>query len=315
MTTRTTGVQRVREFNRFWTRIIGVLDDGLAGTTHSLAEARVLYELAHDGGPDRSAGTEVADLRRQLTMDAGYLSRILSRLSEAGLVERERSATDTRRQVVRPTPAGRDAFAELDARQADAVHRLLAPLDEERRDSLVTAMADIRRQFDENPGGARSVVLREPEPGDLGWVVSRHGALYAAEYGWDSTFEVLVARIVADSASADVRAGTWIAEVDGRRAGCVFCVPSDSDPAGTAQLRLLLVEPFARGAGVGARLVDQCLRFARRAGYQRITLWTNDVLSAARRIYQQAGFRLDDEKRHRSFGTDLVGQNWSRALT
>lgn len=270
----------------------------------------MLYELAHRDD------TEVADLRRDLDLDAGYLmGRILSRLAEAGLAERERSGSDTRRQVVRLTRAGRGAFAVLDDRQAAAVRGLLDPLDDERRNALVTAMGDIRRQFDGKDAGRGPVVLRAPEPGDLGWVVSRHGALYAAGYGWDRTFEGLVARLVADfAATTDPRSAAWIAEVDGERAGSVFCMPSAADPGSTAQLRLLLVEPGARGAGVGGRLVEQCLRFARRSGYRRITLWTNDVLSAARRIYQQAGFRLDDEKAHRSFGVDLVGQNWSRDL-
>lgn len=309
MVTRTDDVRRVREFNRFWTRVIGVLDAGLAGTVYSLTEARVLYELAHRGD------TEVADLRRDLGLDAGYLSRILARLAEAGLAERERSSTDTRRQVVRLTPAGQDAFAELEERQVGAVRELLDPLDDGRRDALVAAMRQVRRQFDDNRSGAPSVVLRAPAPGDLGWVVSRHGAVYAAEYGWDLTFEALVARIVADFAGTpEPRAAGWIAEVDGERAGCVFCVPSADDPDGTACLRLLLVEPSARGAGLGARLAEECLRFARRSGYRRITLWTNDVLSAARRIYQKAGFQLDDENPHHSFGADLVGQTWSRAL-
>lgn len=308
MPTRTDPVQLVREFNRFWTRVIGVLDAGLAGTTHSLTEARVLYELAHRGE------ARVADLRRDLDLDAGYLSRILARLSEAGLTDRERSAADTRCQVARLTPAGREAFAALDEQQAATVRELLDPLGGERRDALVRALRDIRRQFDGKDSGVRAVVLRAPEPGDLGWVVSRHGALYASEYGWDATFEALVARLVADFASAaDPRSAAWIAEVDGERAGSVFCMPSEGDPS-TARLRLLLVEPGARGAGVGARLVEECLRFARRHGYRRITLWTNDVLSAARRIYQQAGFHLDDEKAHHSFGAHLVGQDWSRDL-
>ncbi len=247
--------------------------------------------------------------------DAGYLSRILTRLAEAGLVDRERSGADGRRRVARLTPAGSEAFAVLDEQQSTAVRELLEPLDGERRDALVRAMGDVRRQFDGKKAGRRIVVLRAPAPGDLGWVVSRHGALYAAEYGWDRTFEGLVARLVSDfAAAADPRSAAWIAEVDGERAGSVFCVPSGADPASTAQLRLLLVEPGARGAGVGARLVEECLRFARRSGYRRISLWTNDVLGAARRIYQQAGFHLDDEKVHRSFGADLVGQNWSRDL-
>jgi GNAT superfamily N-acetyltransferase len=213
---------------------------------------------------------------------------------------------------VRLTEAGRSAFAALDGAQVDAVEQLLAPLSTEEQSRVVTAMGTIRRVLGDLPPEP-GLVLRPPHAGDLGWVVERHGALYAAEYGWDATFEALVARIVADFAEGHdpARETAWVAEVGGERVGCVFCVRADET---TAQLRLLLVEPSARGRGVGKRLVDECLRFAARAGYSRITLWTNDVLTEARRIYQRAGFELDREEAHRSFGHDLVGQNWSRAL-
>ncbi len=300
-------VSEVRGFNRFYTRVLGLLRPRLVGSAFTLTEARVLFEVAH---ADQVA---VTDLRRALDLDAGYLSRILSRFIADGLVERRPAASDARRHLVRLTEPGRAAFADLDALQTEAIDRMVAPLDDDQRSQLVTAMGRIRRVLDDHrpsPG----LVLRAPEPGDLGWVVERHGARYAAEYGWNADFEVLVARIVADfgerrDAGAEA---AWIAELDGERVGCVFCTASDTP--GAAQLRLLLVEPQARGAGVGTRLVDECLRFARRSGYQRIMLWTNDVLVAARRVYQRAGFRLDRREPHTSFGRDLVGEYWSRDL-
>jgi DNA-binding MarR family transcriptional regulator/GNAT superfamily N-acetyltransferase len=306
MSSMATVVDDVRRFNRFYTRVLGLLRPNLAGSAFGLTEARVLFELAH--GNDVS----VSDLRRQLDLDAGYLSRILSGFTGSGLVARDQSATDGRRQVVRLTAEGRKAFADLDRLQADAIDSLLKPLDDAQRTELVTAMGRIRRTLGDEPSW-RGLVLRPPAPGDLGWVVERHGARYAAEYGWDTTFETLVARIVADFADRHdtKREAAWIAELDGERVGGVFCTAADAD---TAQLRLLLVEPSARGSGVGTRLVDECLRFARRSGYLRVTLWTNDVLLAARRIYERAGFQCDRREPHHSFGHDLVGEYWSRDL-
>ncbi len=300
-------VNEVRGFNRFYTRVLGLLRPQLAGSAFSLTEARVLYEVAHS---DQMA---VTDLRRALDLDAGYLSRILSRFIADGLVDREPSATDGRSQMVRLTPAGQVAFTELDTLQADAIDRLVAPLDDDQRQQLVTAMGRIRRVLDDQHATS-GLVLRSPEPGDLGWVVERHGARYAAEYGWGVDFEALAARIVADFGERrDAKnEAAWIAELDGERVGCVFCTASDTP--GTAQLRLLLVEPQARGTGVGTRLVDECLRFAGRSGYGRIMLWTNDVLVAARRIYQRAGFQLDRREPHTKFGSGLVGEYWSRDL-
>jgi len=300
-------VDEVRGFNRFYTRVLGLLRPQLVDSAYGLTEARVLFELAHS---DQLA---VTDLRTALGLDAGYLSRILSRFLADGLVEREPSATDARRQLVRLTDAGRAAFAELDTRQADAIDRLIDPLTEEQRVELVSAMGRIQRVLDDRRGSP-GLVLRAPEPGDLGWVVERHGARYAAEYGWDVGFEPLVARIVADFGTRQdtKREAAWIAELDGERVGSVFCTASETSD--TAQLRLLLVEPRVRGAGVGTRLVDECLRFARRAGYARIMLWTNDVLEPARRIYQRAGFSLDHSEPHTSFGSGLVGEYWSRDL-
>lgn len=304
-------VAQIRAFNRFYTRVIGVLDGGHLGTRFSLVEARLLYELAHEA----EQGSPVTDLRRRLHLDAGYLSRILGRLEADGLVRREQDPGDARRQVVALTGAGREAFADLDRRQVASVEDLLNPLSPDRRDALTGAMRTITEVL-EPRSGPRGFVLRAPEPGDLGWVVSRHGALYAREYGWDATFEAMVTRIVADYAAGHdpARETGWIAEVDGRPVGSVFCMASDDDPEHTAKLRLLLVEPSARGLGVGAGLVEQCLRFARRSGYTRITLWTNGALHAARRIYQGAGFTLDDETSRHAFGGMQVEQNWSRAL-
>jgi DNA-binding MarR family transcriptional regulator/ribosomal protein S18 acetylase RimI-like enzyme len=298
-------VAEVREFNRFYTATIGVLQEGLLRTPYSLTEARVLFELA------QRADTEVAQLRRTLGLDAGYVSRMLARFESDGLVLRTQSATDGRRQVIRLTQAGRAAYRRLDERSGQEIQRLLDRLGSAEQRRLIRAMATIRGLL----GTSRSaeVTLRSPEPGDYGWVVARHGALYAREHGWDASFEALVARIVADFAGGydPSRERFWLAEVDGERAGCVFCVRRDDI---TAQLRLLLVEPDARGLGIGSRLVGECVEFARAAGYRRMVLWTNDVLGAARRIYQRAGFQLVSERPHHSYGQDLVGQDWALDL-
>jgi DNA-binding MarR family transcriptional regulator/GNAT superfamily N-acetyltransferase len=298
-------ITAMRSFNRFYTNVIGVLRAGLLDTPYSLTEARVIFELA------RAGDGEVAALRRDLDLDAGYLSRILNRLTADGLAEREKSSVDGRRQVVRLTPAGRAVAADLDARSTAQISELLADVSADDQRRLVDAMATIQRVL--SPARPSLVVLRAFGPGDLGWVVQRHGELYAQEYGWDQTFEALVARIVGDFGTAHDPAAeaAWIAEVDGAPVGCIFCVRRDES---TAQLRLLLVDPAARGLGVGSRLVEECVRFAKRAGYARITLWTNDVLSAARRIYERAGFRLVSAKGHRSFGKDLVEQDWELEL-
>jgi DNA-binding MarR family transcriptional regulator/predicted N-acetyltransferase YhbS len=321
MTTGTSdgAVSEMRAFNRFYTNATGLLRGGFLDSPYSLTEVRVLFELAH-GGP-----VEVAALRRSLDIDAGYLSRLLGRFDGEGLTVRERSASDGRRQVIKLTAAGRAAFAELDARQSEQTAGLLAGLDEADQRRLLAAMQVIRQVLPgesraREPGGdgerrgrARAYLLRAPRPGDLGWVVARHGALYAAEYGFDETFEHLVARIVADYAESHdaEREAAWIAEVDGQPAGSVLCVRKDDE---TAQLRLLLVEPSARGLGIGGRLVEECLEFARRAGYRQIMLWTQDCLVEAGRIYARTGFRLVKDGKHHSFGRDLVEQIWSRSL-
>ncbi len=299
-------VAAVRGFNRFYTNVIGLLRGKYLDTPYSLTEARLLFELA------QRDISEVTDLRRTVDIDPGYLSRILARFETDGLISRQRSAADGRRQVIRLTDSGRSVVAGLDARSAEQTRDMLAAVRDEDRRKLLDAMRVITESLTESPR-PRGYLLRSPRPGDMGWVVQRNAALYAEEFGWDDSYEALVARIVADyvdNRDPDAEAA-WIAEVDGAPAGCVFCV---RDNATTARLRLLLVEPWARGLGIGSRLVEEVLRFARRAGYAEITLWTNDILNDARRIYQRAGFTLDNENQHHSFGKDLTGQNWSRAL-
>jgi DNA-binding MarR family transcriptional regulator/GNAT superfamily N-acetyltransferase len=299
-------VAAVRAFNRFYTNVIGLLRGKYLGTPYSLTEARLLFELAQR---DTSG---VTDLRRVVDIDAGYLSRILGRFEDDGLITRQRSAADGRRQVTALTSAGRAAVAGLDSRSAFQTRDMLGHVRDEDRHALLEAMRVITQALTQSPR-PRGYLLRAPRPGDLGWVVQRNAALYAEEFGWDASYEALVARIVADYVEHrdPVAEAAWIAEVDGTPAGCVFCVREN---ATTARLRLLLVEPWARGLGIGSRLVEEVLTFARGAGYTAITLWTNDVLADARRIYERAGFTLVDETPHHSFGQDLVGQNWSRRL-
>jgi DNA-binding MarR family transcriptional regulator/GNAT superfamily N-acetyltransferase len=299
-------VTAVRAFNRFYTNLLGLLRGKYLDTAYSLTEARLLFELA------RRDASEATDLRQAVDIDAGYLSRILARFEADGLITRARSPADARRQVIRLTGTGRSAVADLDARSAAQTRNMLAGVRPDDRARLLEAMRVITKVLT-GSRRPRGYLLRAPQPGDMGWVVQRNAAVYAEEFGWDASYEALVARIVADyleHRDPDTEAA-WIAEVDGTPAGCVFCVREN---ATTARLRLLLVEPWARGMGIGSRLVEEVLRFARGAGYTAITLWTNDVLSGARRIYQQAGFTLDSERRHRSFGQDLTGQTWSRRL-
>jgi DNA-binding MarR family transcriptional regulator/GNAT superfamily N-acetyltransferase len=299
-------VAAVREFTRFYTSVLGLLREGLLDTPYSMTEARIIFELA------RQDEVEVAAMRRWLDLDPGYLSRILARFEADGLVRKSRSAGDARRQVIGLTQAGRAVFRKLDALSSGQIRGLLAPIPPGGRSRLTAAMAGITEVLG-GAAGPATVVLRPPAPGDLGWVIQRNAALYAAEYGWDETYEALVARIVADYAARGDHAGeaAWIAELRGEPAGCVFCMRKSDQ---TAQLRLLLVEPSARGMGIGDRLVAECVAFARRAGYREIVLWTNDVLHAARRIYQRAGFELVRADPHHSFGHDLTGQDWRLAL-
>ena len=296
-------VAAVREFNRFYTSRIGVLDEGYLSSRSSLTEVRVLYELAHRGSATAS------ELGGDLGIDAGYLSRILRGFARRGVLARTAARDDARKSMLRLTPRGKAAVAPLEARARDQIGVMLEKIPAAEQERLVASMRAIERGLKSGPRATPKVTLRSHRPGDMGWVVERHGALYWQEYGWDETFEALVADIVARFITHldPKRERCWIAEVDGERVGCVFCVRRSKT---VAKLRLLLVEPQARGLGVGSRLVDECIRFARAAGYRELTLWTNDVLVAARRIYERAGFELVESERHRSFGKALVGQNW-----
>lgn len=297
----------IRRFNRFYTRQIGALEEGLLQSPFSLTEARILYELAH-----RPAVT-ASVIARDLALDPGYLSRILSRFESRGLISRRFSAGDGRQSRLRLTAAGEAAFAPLDVAANASVGTVLAHLPETGQQHLVAAMATIRTLLGDPEDPAPAVTFRAPRAGDYGWVVHRQGVLYAAEYGWDQSFEALVAEIVAAFVkNFDARGDAcWLAERAGEIVGSIFLV-RESDQVG--KLRLLYVEPAARGLGIGHHLVAECIAGARRAGYSRLTLWTNDVLVSARRIYAAAGFRLVREERHHSFGKDLVGQFWELAL-
>ena len=301
-------VAAVREFNRFYTSRIGVLDEGYLSSRFSLTEVRLLYELAHRGSATAS------ELGRDLGIDAGYLSRILRGFSRRGVVARAAAKDDARKSILRLTARGRATVAPLEAKARKQIGVMLDGVPPTEQDRLVASMRAIERGLGPGPRAAPKVVFRAHRPGDMGWVVERHGALYSREYGWDETFEALVADIVAKFITHldPKRERCWIAEVDGERVGCVFCVKKSKT---VAKLRLLLVDPRARGLGIGSRLVDECIRFARAAGYREITLWTNDVLVAARRIYERAGFELVESERHTSFGKKLVGQNWRLRLS
>ena len=295
-------VASVRAFNRSYTQFLDVLNEHHLHTPYSLTEARVLFELGQ-----RDA-TEVSALRQATGVDAGYLSRLLSRFDEDGLVRRDRSNSDARRQVIRLTNKGHDSFRVLDTKSAGHIRALLVDLSEEEQVRLIEAMDMIRRRID-RPSGRPDVTLRQPAPGDFGWVIEREAALYASEHGFDSSYEALVAQIVADYLDKHDphRERVWIAELHGERVGAIFCVRKDDR---TAKLRLLHVEPSTRGAGVGTVLVDECVEYARSVGYRAIELWTVSLLAPARRIYQRAGFQLVEEDTAPRFGTELTGQTW-----
>jgi DNA-binding MarR family transcriptional regulator/N-acetylglutamate synthase-like GNAT family acetyltransferase len=297
----------VRHFNRFFTRRIGVLREGLLHSPYSLTEARVLFELA------QRDNLTASDLCRDLGLDPGYLSRILARFEQQGLVDKARSENDGRQRLLRLTPAGEKAFALLDKRSHDEVLEMLSDLAEEDQRRLLKAMRTIESVLDRDFKFSEPFFLRQHEPGDMGWVTHRHGVLYAQEYGWDERFEALVAQIVADFINNynPARERCWIAEMNGEIVGSAFVVQASET---VAKLRLLLVEPKARGLGLGSRLVRECIRFARRSGYQKLTLWTNDVLLAARHIYEKMGFTLVAREAHHSFGHDLVGETWELDL-
>ncbi len=301
-------IAAIRAFNRFYTRRIGALDEHLAGSGFSLAEARVLYELSERGR------ISAADLARELSLDPGYLSRLLAGFARRKLIARERAEGDGRLVLISLTAKGRAAFVPLDAGSSAAVATMVAALGEDERRRLVDAMASVRAVLgDGPPASARPVVLRRHQPGDIGWIIHRQGRLYAEEYGWDETYEALVAEILAAFVkNFDAqRERSWIAEMDGEIAGSVFLVRVSDE---VAKLRLLYVEPTARGLGLGSRLVEECIAFARGKGYRTLTLWTNDVLASARRLYEGHGFRLVSQGRHKSFGKDLVGQTWELSL-
>lgn len=302
-------IEAFRRFNRVYTRVIGLLDEELLKSGRSLSEARVLFELATG---DQIGPSEIAD---KLNLDAGYLSRILAKFEKDGLLSRSRLPADGRHAVLRLTRKGKTAFGELDRRSASQARGILNALTPVKRSALIQSMGTIERVFAEEWRAGAPFILRSQRPGDMGWVVERHAVLYTEEYGWNDQFEGLVAKIVAEFISGfDARRERcWIAERDRERLGCVFLVqhPEQED---TAKLRLLLVEPSARGMGLGKALVGECVQSARLAGYKRMTLWTQSILHAAHRIYQQAGFRLTAEEPHHSFGKDLVGQTWELEL-
>lgn len=300
-------VRAVRYFNRFFTRQIGVLREGLLHSPYSLTEARILFELANQERPTAS------DLCRELGLDAGYLSRILTRFEQQKLVEKVPSDTDGRQRLLRLTPDGQQAFALLDQRSHEEAAELLTNLKEDDQQRLLKAMQTIEGILGEGLKFSEPFFLRPHQPGDMGWITYRHGVLYAQEYGWDETFEALVAKIVADFITDfnPARERCWIAEMGDEIVGCVFVVQASET---VAKLRLLLVEPKARGMGLGGRLVEECIRFARRVGYQKMMLWTNDVLKEARHIYQKKGFQLVETEPHHSFGHDLVGETWELNL-
>ena len=300
-------VEAVRRFNRFCTRRIGVLDEHLLKGPFSLGEARLLYELAHRDGPS------AAELARDLSLDPGYLSRVLRDLAARGLIERQRSASDGRQTELSLSEAGREALAPLDRQSAAAVAEMLAPLSGHDRTRLLAALATVESFLSGAERTPPAIVIRRHQPGDIGWIVHRQGRLYAEQYGWDETYEGLVAEILAAFVKNfdEQRERAWIAEMDGAIVGSVFLIRQDD---AVAKLRLLYVEPVARGLGLGARLVDEVIAFARGKGYRTLTLWTNDILASARRIYEAAGFRLVAQGRHKSFGRDLVGQTWQLAL-
>jgi DNA-binding MarR family transcriptional regulator/GNAT superfamily N-acetyltransferase len=300
-------ISAVRHFNRFFTRQIGVLREGLLHTPYSLTEARILFELA------QRQNLTSSDLCRELGLDAGYLSRILARFEQQGLLEKVRSEADGRQRLLRLTSEGEKAFTLLNQRSCDEVTEMLNDLSEGDQQRLLKAMETIEHILSKGFKYAEPFFLRSHEPGDMGWVTHRHGVLYAEEYGWDEHFEALVASIVADFINnyKPEREHCWIAEMNGEIVGSVFVVQAS---ATDAKLRLLLVEPKARGLGLGTRLVEECIRFARRRGYQKLMLWTNSVLVEARHIYEKTGFKLVAQEAHHSFGHDLIGETWELLL-
>lgn len=301
-------IKALRAFNRFYTQRIGVLEPYL-GSEFSLTEVRVLYELAHR---DQPTATE---LGRDLALDAGYLSRILRRFEAQGWLQKSPSPADARQSLLRLSESGHAAFAPLQQRSRDEAGALLAGLPAARRGEMLEAMNKVQRLLDADatPAKPRAAVLRDPQPGDIGWVVEQHGAIYAREYGWDAEFEGLVAKVAGDFLKnfQPQWEKCWIAELEGQRVGSAFVVRKS---ATVAQLRLLILTPEARGLGLGARLTDECIAFARGKGYKKMVLWTNSCLDAARGIYAKRGFQLTKSERYNGFGKKLVGETWELRL-
>jgi DNA-binding MarR family transcriptional regulator/GNAT superfamily N-acetyltransferase len=304
-------IAAVRRFNRFYTRQIGVLRKNFLDSPYSLGEARVLYEIGN--GKSRTA-TEIG---RALDLDAGYLSRVLRDFEKRALIRRETSKHDARQSHLTLAPSGRKAFALLNRLSQRDIGTMLRKLAPARQSQLIDAMHTIEQLLGatdgEKPSEPRDYIVREPRHGDFGWIVKRNAEIYAAEYGWTAPFEGVCAQIVADFVNKfdPKRERCWIAEMDGENVGSIM-LANDGD--GTARVRLLILDPKARGLGIGARLVDECIRFARRAGYKKVTLWTHSVLAAARHIYQKAGFRLTRTERHRSWGRPVVSEYWDLQL-
>jgi DNA-binding MarR family transcriptional regulator/GNAT superfamily N-acetyltransferase len=300
-------ISSVRAFTRFYTGKLGVLDQHLLKTPFSLSEARVLYELANRENPSAKA------IGSELNLDPGYLSRIIQKLEDDGLVSRKPLPSDRRQYQLRLTAKGRQSYSKLDRRSHAEVGAMLGRLQDGDRQCLTGAMATIRRLLEPGSGQAPTTLLREPRPGDMGWVVQSHGALYASEYGWDASFEALVAEIAAKFLrSFDAsRERCWIAELDGIQVGSIFLVRESDE---VAKLRLLLVAPAGRGRGLGRRLVEETIAFARACGYRKITLWTQSILVSARKIYRDLGFVLVNTEPHRSFGQNLIGETWELNL-
>jgi len=303
-------IAAVRRFSRFYTRQLGLLQESLVQTRFSLAQARVLYELAN-----RDSVT-ASELAADLDLDPGYLSRILRRFAEDGLLGKKRAANDGRQSLITITAKGRKAFAPLNKGSHDQVAAMLEQLSVAEQQRVVGAMNTVESLLGSSSQSSPkipAIILRAHLPGDMGWVTSAHGALYAQEYGWDITFEALVGKITTEFIENfnQKRERCWIAELDGERVGSVFVVRKNDE---VAKLRLLIVDPRARGLKLGTRLVAETLRFAKTAGYSSMTLWTQSILTAARGIYQRAGFQLTAQDPHRSFGADLIGETWERAL-
>lgn len=300
-------VESLRDFNRFYTRRIGVLRESLLDSPFPLTDARVIYELANRGEATAS------EICRQLAIDAGYLSRILRRFRSQNIVIQRQSETDRRQRLISLTDHGRDAFALLDERSRRENASLLQDLGDGDQQKLLSAMATIQGLLQQNSSQPTAYVLRTHQPGDMGWVVQRHGELNTEEYGWDQTFESLVARVTADFIDdfKPARERCWLAEIDGDVVGSIFVVEKSKT---IAKLRLMIVDPRARGMGIGRRLIDEAIRFARRSGYRRMTLWTMNVLLAARHLYKTSGFDLVDEESVFSFGCDLVSETWELNL-